>query len=316
MYDYLVEFVTLVREGSFTKAARRLSLSQSVLSRHISSLETALATRLLDRNTHGFKLTEHGEYVLQKASDIVELGRDIKFHVAAPSQEKPLVRIGGALTSYTLMRAIHNGAHEAHVEVAVVNEPEGGSLLKVLEDVDAYFTFLGDPELSTLGSAFKVTTVFLGSFLVAMEQGHPLAAKQTLAIDDLADQTAYRLEGNYLSGALAWEEYKRVCQEAGFYPRSRSVRFAGPNDLYAFDLGDCIATLVEGTPVVQYAREAGYVLVPVPDTPFPVIVGVCRTDNAAAMRLTQVLAGRLAFNDANERRAAPPEDEQMKEAAN
>ncbi len=54
-------FVTIIECGSYTKAAQRLSLSKSTLSRHIQTLENRVQTRLLHRSTRQIKLTKAGE---------------------------------------------------------------------------------------------------------------------------------------------------------------------------------------------------------------------------------------------------------------
>lgn len=53
-------FIVLVEEGTFTRAAERLHLTQSALSRSIQSLEEKLGLRLLDRNPNGLQLTQAG----------------------------------------------------------------------------------------------------------------------------------------------------------------------------------------------------------------------------------------------------------------
>lgn len=47
----LLAFVTVAREGSFTRAAAQLGVSQSALSHTIRGLETRLGIRLLTRTT-------------------------------------------------------------------------------------------------------------------------------------------------------------------------------------------------------------------------------------------------------------------------
>jgi len=58
--DYLL-FVTLVESGSFTKAAAKLGLPKSKLSRHIAALELKLGSQLLVRSTRRQALTEAGQ---------------------------------------------------------------------------------------------------------------------------------------------------------------------------------------------------------------------------------------------------------------
>jgi LysR family transcriptional regulator, regulatory protein for tcuABC len=56
----LRSFVRVVEVGSISRAALDLNMVQSALSRHISSLESELSTRLLHRSPHGVVPTEAG----------------------------------------------------------------------------------------------------------------------------------------------------------------------------------------------------------------------------------------------------------------
>jgi DNA-binding transcriptional LysR family regulator len=53
-------FAEVVDSGGFTRAARRLGLSKSIVSRRVAKLEAELGTRLLSRTTHGVSPTEAG----------------------------------------------------------------------------------------------------------------------------------------------------------------------------------------------------------------------------------------------------------------
>lgn len=63
-YNDLLAFVTVAREGSFTKAAALLGVSQSALSHTIRGLEAKLDVRLLHRTTRSVSATEAGERLL------------------------------------------------------------------------------------------------------------------------------------------------------------------------------------------------------------------------------------------------------------
>jgi DNA-binding transcriptional LysR family regulator len=67
-FNDLLAFVTVAREGSFTKAAKRLGVSQSALSHTIRGLETRLGIRLLTRTTRSVSPTEAGERLLNTAA--------------------------------------------------------------------------------------------------------------------------------------------------------------------------------------------------------------------------------------------------------
>ena len=58
--DDLRSFVEVVESGGFNRAARRLGVSKSIVSRRIARLEAAVGTRLLSRTTRGISPTEAG----------------------------------------------------------------------------------------------------------------------------------------------------------------------------------------------------------------------------------------------------------------
>lgn len=60
-------FVQVVRDGSFTKAAERLELSRSVVSKYVTRLEERLGARLLNRTTRRLSLTEAGRIFYERS---------------------------------------------------------------------------------------------------------------------------------------------------------------------------------------------------------------------------------------------------------
>lgn len=69
-WDRVRVFHAVAQVGSFTRAAERLGLSQSAISRQIGALEEDLGTPLFHRHARGLVLTEQGEILLQTASDV------------------------------------------------------------------------------------------------------------------------------------------------------------------------------------------------------------------------------------------------------
>jgi len=60
----------VAKAGSFTHAGESLNLSQSAVSRHISSFEEDLGITLFHRHARGLILTEQGELLFQTSTDI------------------------------------------------------------------------------------------------------------------------------------------------------------------------------------------------------------------------------------------------------
>ena len=69
-WDKLRVFHSVAEAGSFTHAGETLNLSQSAVSRQISSLEDSLEVKLFHRHARGLKLTEQGENLLTTAHEV------------------------------------------------------------------------------------------------------------------------------------------------------------------------------------------------------------------------------------------------------
>ncbi|MFC3073520.1 LysR family transcriptional regulator [Shinella pollutisoli] len=69
-------FVAVAEEGSFTRAAARLGVSQSALSQTVRNLEDRVGIRLLNRTTRNVSPTEAGERLLSEVAPALEqIGR-------------------------------------------------------------------------------------------------------------------------------------------------------------------------------------------------------------------------------------------------
>ncbi|MBF6027148.1 LysR family transcriptional regulator [Pseudomonas sp. P115] len=73
----MATFVKVVETGSFSQAARQMGASPSAVSRSISRLEKALATRLLQRTTRKLRLSEGGEEVFKRCQEMVNAARSV-----------------------------------------------------------------------------------------------------------------------------------------------------------------------------------------------------------------------------------------------
>ena len=97
--DDLQAFMIVAREGSFTRAAAKLGVSQSALSYTIKELETRLQLRLLTRTTRSVSPTAAGERLLRNVGPRLE---EIEAELAAVSElrEKPAGTVRITATEY------------------------------------------------------------------------------------------------------------------------------------------------------------------------------------------------------------------------
>ena len=66
-------FLTVAREGSITRAANFLHLTQPTLSRQLQDLEKELGQKLFIRGSHNISLTPEGMILRKRAEEIVDM---------------------------------------------------------------------------------------------------------------------------------------------------------------------------------------------------------------------------------------------------
>lgn len=76
-YHHLMYFWTMAREGSVSKAADKLHLSQPTISGQLRQLESAIGTKLYERVGRELRLTETGKIVFEYADEIFSTGHEL-----------------------------------------------------------------------------------------------------------------------------------------------------------------------------------------------------------------------------------------------
>ncbi len=79
--DQIRNFMKVAEQGSFTKAAEEIPLSQPALSRSIQRLEEELGQPLFERQTRRVSLTDAGQILLTRAKQIVSAVDDLKSEI-------------------------------------------------------------------------------------------------------------------------------------------------------------------------------------------------------------------------------------------
>jgi DNA-binding transcriptional LysR family regulator len=129
-WDRLRVFHAVVEAGSFTKAGRKLQLSQSAVSRQICSLEESLTVPLFYRHARGLVLTEQGETFFRAVQEMEsQLTQGLSRITESRAQpEGPLkitttVTFGSAWLTSRISR-FHQQYPEITVSLILVDSPE------------------------------------------------------------------------------------------------------------------------------------------------------------------------------------------------
>ncbi|EKD53986.1 MAG: LysR family transcriptional regulator [uncultured bacterium] len=104
---YVESFLSVVEAKSFVKASRLMHSTSSALSKHISSLEQELDTKLLQRTTRQIKLTDAGLLLYTRCKNLHKEWDDIKREVMQQTNElHGLIRIGSRTSNQYIVLMI------------------------------------------------------------------------------------------------------------------------------------------------------------------------------------------------------------------
>lgn len=94
-FEYVL---AVLEEGTFSKAAEKLFITQPALSAEIKKIEAGLGhTPIFDRSCSPVRLTKEGEYYVAKMKQLLAIEQELAahFHADAPSSDAP-IRIGSS----------------------------------------------------------------------------------------------------------------------------------------------------------------------------------------------------------------------------
>jgi len=209
-------FNTVAIEGSFSKAAHRLLLTQPAVSQHIHDLEASLKVDLFNRSSRGVQLTPAGETLLDYTRCILRLLAEAESALTQIGQlEDGQILIGATpgASVYLLPEWIQSFHHRfpnlsVRLSTSTTGEIAAGLSAQAL---DLGFVE-GELELEPPLNALVLRKIDL--FLV-VGAGHPWWSKERVFISDLENQPF--ITRPHGSQTRAWID--QVLQQHGVAPK-------------------------------------------------------------------------------------------------
>ncbi|MFC4001626.1 LysR substrate-binding domain-containing protein [Prauserella oleivorans] len=241
----LDHLVAVAEEGSFTRAAGRLHLSQQALSTSIRALERQVGVDLLARGPSGVTLLPAGEALIADARVLHGVARSALQRARRIGRgESEILRIGHtpAVTGdevTALIRQLHN----THPDVATqVNQRYPRELTEQLVGGELD---LGLCRAMTPAHGLARVAVLRQRLHVAVAADHPLAERDAVQLTDLADEdiTVWGHPGK--SGYT--DLLIGLCRAAGFEPRTHRNPIQGTPPVTAV-LGTTSVAFVTAAP--------------------------------------------------------------------
>ncbi|WP_369368345.1 LysR family transcriptional regulator [Streptomyces sp. CG4] len=185
----LRSFLAVAEDGSLTRAAERVFVSQPALTKQIRQLETQLGVRLFERSRAGMALTDAGRALARRAPALLaSWDETLRATRAAGRQAARVLRVGfvasaanEATREIVAEFARRRPGWRAELRQAAWTNPSAG-----LADgeVDAALLRLPFPGQAAL----RVEMLFSEARWVALPSGHRLAGRAEIAFRELWDE--------------------------------------------------------------------------------------------------------------------------------
>ena len=207
--------MTIVETESFTRAGRRLGLSQSAISQRLGALERQLGVKLLVRAGSGVRPTPPGEILLQYARQIFhKIEEAQRVLVDYETSGSGVVRIGAgrAACHYLLppvLKEFHNRYPRLELHVLSGHTP------LTLERLLAGELDIGLVTLPVSQTKLRITDVGRDELVAIAPTAHPWAERKQIQLADIAGEPLLIYERR----SHAFQIIERMLLEAGVFPQ-------------------------------------------------------------------------------------------------
>ncbi|MFP3517705.1 LysR substrate-binding domain-containing protein [Pseudomonas sp. SIMBA_077] len=211
-------FLAVAEDQNFSRAAKRLGMSQPPLTEQIQALEQSLRVQLFTRSRRGAQLTAAGAAILpavRKFADQLER-LELAVHEAVAGHAGILTI--GAITSAMIdvLPPLIERFKQDHPQITVsVREIDSAEAVPALEagDIDIAFARLE----GNLGRHLQSMSLSEDRLAVAMPCDHPLAARESLELSELADEALVMASRDI--SPVYFDYLVGLCKTSGFAPR-------------------------------------------------------------------------------------------------
>lgn len=220
MISQLRSFLAVIEEGSLHRAATRLNLSQSALSRQVQALENELGGKLLERSSTGVKPTNSGHALASKMRAFLagydSTMMDIRRLVRGESEQLRIGYLASAFQEYLdpamkILRKIHPAT-----KVKLLDLFPGEQITALRRgDIDMGLT---QETGELLGRDFYTRKLAVIGSIVGLPTAHPLASRKQVSLAELKAETFVSASDEHVPGYS--RRIAHLCRACGkFKPR-------------------------------------------------------------------------------------------------
>jgi DNA-binding transcriptional LysR family regulator len=183
----LEALIHLVDERSFSRAARRMHLTQPSLTKHIRNVEESLGTKVVNRASRGLTLTPEGKVLYDYARRIVKLRDEARERILRLRQTEAgdiLIAASTIPATYILPYALA-GFRERHPQIrTTVRTADSSDVIETVLDHGAEIGFIGK---RPSGGKIYSEALWKDRLVIAVPSGHPWAKRRSIPNAELSE---------------------------------------------------------------------------------------------------------------------------------
>jgi DNA-binding transcriptional LysR family regulator len=181
-------FLTVAREGRFSRAAEKLRRTQSAISQSIRKLEQDLGEPLFDRSSREGRLTDAGRVLQEYAERLLNLRTDAREALSELRhlQQGKLAIAANEFTALYLL-PILTEFRRLHPMVRIMVHRSLGS--HIPDDVLRHTSELGVLSYDPQDRALHSIVVYLDELILVAPPSHPLAGEREVSIRQLGTES-------------------------------------------------------------------------------------------------------------------------------
>lgn len=311
---YVVE---VANSQSFSKAACSLFMTQSALSAAIKEVEDELGILIFKRSNRGVQLTPDGEDCVKHCKEIIERAD----YLSLRYQNRGSLQTYFSVSTQHLPFAVR--AFDALLEElpavgydVAIREAE---TLHILHDVSSGRSELGvvamtDKQLQLINKALYIHDLAFAELArlqtyVFMRKRHPLAERQSLALEDLRPYPFVTYDQTQAPGYYSEESLFFAPMLKNIHVSDRATKMSVIRSTDAFSVGVDLPNFNQD--IYFKRRAAEMVAIPFSDQADPIAVGVLMKNGHAPSDIAQRYIALL--NEHVERLRVPRGDEGMRQ---
>ncbi|PKN53632.1 MAG: hypothetical protein CVU55_00475 [Deltaproteobacteria bacterium HGW-Deltaproteobacteria-13] len=180
--------ISLVEEGSFSRAAKRMLLTQPALTKNIKNAEDCLGVRLANRSSAGISLTPEGKLLYDYARRMIKLRDEAKEKVLALGKDAcgNIYLSASTIPANYILPRVLSEFNKVNYGIRIhIKTSDSEDAMNMVLDNEVEMGFIGKKPLNR---KLKAEILWKDRLILAVSKDHPWQKKKSITLPELLDE--------------------------------------------------------------------------------------------------------------------------------